>query len=79
MASSGETRKQLRISSCELMHLPEASQLRSKKHGNPFLCAAKDVTGFETKSAGKGYRRLKGVRWLKCVQKADGEALQFRM
>lgn len=41
--SSSEAREKLRISSCELMHLREAGQLRFKKQGNAFLYAANDV------------------------------------
>ena len=41
--SSQEARKQLRISSCELMHLREAGKLRFKKQGNAFLYSATDV------------------------------------
>lgn len=41
--SSGETRKQLHISSCELMHLREAGRIRFKKQSNSFLYLEKDV------------------------------------
>jgi hypothetical protein len=41
--SSDETRKQLRISSCELMHMREAGHLPFKKQGNAFLYSAADV------------------------------------
>lgn len=41
--SSGDARKRLRVSSCELMHLREAGRLRFKKQGNAFLYAAEDV------------------------------------
>jgi len=41
--SSGETRKKLRISSCELMHLREAGKLRFKKEGNAFLYSSQDA------------------------------------
>lgn len=41
--SSSEAREKLRISSCELMHLREAGQLRFKKQGNAFLYSSQDV------------------------------------
>jgi len=41
--SSDETRKQLRISSCELMHLRESGHLPFKRQGNAFLYSSKAV------------------------------------
>lgn len=41
--SSGDVRKLLRISSCELMHLRESGRIPFKKQGNAFLYPAKDV------------------------------------
>jgi len=41
--SSDETRKQLRISSCELMHLRESGHLSFTKRGNAFLYSAGEV------------------------------------
>lgn len=41
--SSADARKHLRVSSCELMHLREAGQLRFKKQGNAFLYSFQDV------------------------------------
>lgn len=51
--SSGETRKQLRISSCELMHLREAGHLRFKKQGNAFLYAERDVLRLQAEQSRK--------------------------
>jgi hypothetical protein len=49
--SSSQARKRLRVSSCELMHLREAGQLRFKKQGNAFLYAQDDVKHIEQESA----------------------------
>ncbi len=51
--TSEEARKQLRISSCELMHLREAGQLRFKKQGNAFLYASFDVERQRQATSGK--------------------------
>jgi hypothetical protein len=40
---SGEVQKELRIDSCELMHLREAGQLKFQKKGNAFLYAKEHV------------------------------------
>lgn len=47
--SSEETRKELRISNCDLMHLREAGNLRFKKQGNAFFYAQEDVKRSQTK------------------------------
>lgn len=41
--SSKETRRQLRISTCKLMHLREDGALRFQKQGNSILYSSQDV------------------------------------
>lgn len=41
--TSDEAHQQLRISSCELIHLLEAGHLRFTKQGNAFLYSSQDV------------------------------------
>jgi hypothetical protein len=51
--TSTEAQKALRISSCHLMHLREAGQLKFQKKGNAFLYAQEDIVR-EKKRAGQG-------------------------
>ncbi len=39
---SGEARKVLRVSTCQLMHLREAGEIRFRKSGNAYLYSAND-------------------------------------
>ena len=40
---SGDVQKELKIDSCELMHLPVDGELSFKKEGNAYLYERKDV------------------------------------